>query len=96
MGLRDRFARTLEEGFLNLKCARGLNEKNELFIERRKQGDYAMRRPNSHRASGVEETPAEAIDRARSIAPGSTVFVERVRYTSRGTPDKWRKPWVTR
>jgi hypothetical protein len=67
-------------------------KKDEFFIERRDQGDYAIRRPNSDRASGVEPTQAEAIGRARTIAPGATILVERVRYTNRGTPDKWRRP----
>ena len=40
------------------------------FIERReKQGDYAIRRPDSDRASGIEDTQAEAIERARRWIP---------------------------
>jgi len=66
--------------------------KHEIFIERRDEGDYAIRRPGSERASGVEPTQAEAIDRAREIAPNSAVLVERVRNTSVGGRDKWRKP----
>ena len=45
---------------------------DEFFIERRDQGDYAIRRPNSDRASGVEPTQAEAIDRALEIGPAAT------------------------
>ena len=63
---------------------------DQLFVERRPQGDYAVRRPNSQRASGV--LPAKAIDRARELNPNGTPLVERVRYTSRGKPDQWRKP----
>ena len=66
--------------------------KNEIFIERRSQGDYAIRRPGSERASGVEPTQAEAINRAGEIAPSATVLVERVRNTNVGGRDKWRKP----
>jgi hypothetical protein len=66
--------------------------KEELFIERRPQGDYAIRRPESDRASGVEPTQAEAIERAGVMAPNATILVERVRDTSRGSRDKWRKP----
>jgi hypothetical protein len=65
---------------------------DELFIERRDQGDYAVRRPGSCRASAVLPTQAEAIDRARELEPNSTPMVERVRHTSRGKPDQWRKP----
>jgi hypothetical protein len=67
-------------------------KKDELFIERRPQGDYAVRRPNSERASAVRPTQAEAIGRARELSPNSTPMVERVRHTSRGKPDQWRKP----
>jgi hypothetical protein len=65
---------------------------DELFIERRDQGDYAVRRPGSRRASAVLPTQAEAIDRASELEPNSTPMVERVRHTSRGKPDQWRKP----
>lgn len=67
-------------------------DKDRLFVERRGQGDYAVRRPNSGRASDVLPTQAEAIERARELNPGKAPLVERVRYTDRGKPDKWRKP----
>ena len=35
--------------------------KNQLFVERRPEGDYAVRRPDSARASAVLPTQAEAI-----------------------------------
>jgi hypothetical protein len=66
--------------------------KKQLFVERRAQGDYAVRRPNSHRASDVKPTQAEAIDRARALNPKGTPLVEQVRFTSRGKPDQWRQP----
>lgn len=65
--------------------------KDQLFVERRAQGDYAVRRPNSQRASDVLPTQAEAIDRARELNLGGRPLVERVRNTSQGHPDKWRK-----
>jgi len=64
----------------------------KIFVERRSQGDYAVRRPNSERASGIAPTQAEAIAIARRINPEGPVLVERVRYTSNGKPDKWRRP----
>ena len=67
-------------------------EKKELYVERRPQGDYAVRRPNSERASTVKDTQAEAIDSARQLEPGAAIHVERVRHTLKGKPDKWRKP----
>lgn len=67
-------------------------EKKELYVERRPQGDYAVRRPNSEKASKVKDTQAEAIDSARQLEPGAAIHVERVRHTSKGKPDKWRKP----
>jgi hypothetical protein len=64
----------------------------DLFVERRPQGDFAVRRANSERASLVTDTQAEAIAKARKLEPAATVLVERVRHTNVGKPDKWRKP----
>jgi hypothetical protein len=66
--------------------------RNEFFIEQRPEGDYAIRRPGSGRASSVEATQAEAIERAREISPSASILVERVRNTNVGGRDKWRKP----
>ena len=66
---------------------------SKFFIERRdKEGDYAIRKRASDRASGIEPTQAEAIERAREMDPHATIEVERVRNTNRGSRDKWRKP----
>lgn len=65
---------------------------NNIFVERRPDGNYAVRRPDSKRASAVEATQAQAIERAREIAPNAAIHVERVRHTEGGKPDKWRKP----
>lgn len=64
----------------------------QLFVERRPEGDYAVRKPNSERASAVLPTQAEAIARARELSPSKAPLVERVRHTGAGRPDKWRKP----
>jgi hypothetical protein len=66
---------------------------SEFFIERREdEGDYAVRRRGSKKASDVCDTQAEAIDRAEEIDPNATILVERVRNTNQGSRDKWRKP----
>lgn len=66
---------------------------SRFFIERREdEGDYAIRRPDSDRASGIADTQREAIERAREMDPNATIEVERVRDTNRGGRDKWRKP----
>lgn len=65
---------------------------HDLFIERRPQGDYAVRRPNSNRASFVCPTQREAVQRAKQHVGPGTIHVERVRNTDRGHRDKWRKP----
>lgn len=68
-------------------------KKDEFFIEQRpEEGDYAIRRPNAERISDHKGTQAEAIERAREIAPNATIHVERVRNTNKGHRDKWRKP----
>lgn len=66
--------------------------KNRLFVERRPQGDYAVRKGGSERASAVRDTQKEAIERAWELNPEVAPLVERVRNTSVGGRDKWRKP----
>ena len=63
-----------------------------IFVEQRDARDYAVRRPNSERASDVLPTQRDAIERARELNPNGHVLVERVRDTSVGSRDKWRKP----
>ena len=67
-----------------------MNRKN-MYVERRPEGDFAVRRPGSERATAVEQTQEKAIQRAREITPGVAPDVERVRHTNRGKPDQWRK-----
>lgn len=56
-----------------------------------KEGDYAIRKAGSQRASAVEPTQKEAIEKARELNPGVAPHVERVRNTKVGGRDKWRK-----
>ena len=50
--------------------------KKQLFIERREEGDYAVRRGGSKRASAVLPTQADAIARAKELEPESTPMIE--------------------
>jgi hypothetical protein len=63
----------------------------QLFVEQRPEGDFAVRKGNSERASAVLPTQAKAIERARELSQGASPLVERVRHTTGGKPDKWRK-----
>ncbi len=65
--------------------------KNEVYIERREQGDFAVRKPGSEKASAILPTQDKAIERARKMYPDAAVHVERVRDTKVGGRDKWRK-----
>ncbi len=67
-------------------------KKHELYVERRPQGDYAVRRGGSERASAVAPTQQKAIEKAERLDPKAAVLVERVRDTKIGSRDKWRKP----
>jgi hypothetical protein len=67
-------------------------KKHELYVERRSQGDYAVRRGGSERASVTAPTQKAAIEKAEKLDPKAAVLVERVRDTSVGGRDKWRKP----
>jgi len=66
--------------------------KKQLFVERRPQGDYAVRRGGSERASDIQPTQKQAIERSKEIEPDRTPLVERVRNTDAGGRDKWRNP----
>jgi len=63
----------------------------KLYVEQRPEGDFAVRKGNSERASDVLPTQAKAIERAKELSPGASPLVERVRNTTSGKPDKWRK-----
>jgi hypothetical protein len=62
-----------------------------IFVERRQQGDYIVRRAYSNRATAVFPTQAEAIKKAKELNPDRQAFVERVRSTGSASPDKWRR-----
>jgi uncharacterized protein YdaT len=62
----------------------------QIFIERRGDGKYAVKREGADRASAITDTQKEAIQRAKEIAPGTRPDVERVRDTKAGGRDKWR------
>lgn len=64
--------------------------KHSLYVERRDDGDYSVRRPGADRASATAPTQQKAIQRAEQIDPKAAIHVERVRDTSRGGRDKWR------
>jgi Uncharacterized protein conserved in bacteria (DUF2188) len=64
-----------------------------MYVEKRTaEGDYAVRRAGSQRASAVKSTQKKAIKKSRKIEPKSKPRVERVRKTATGGPDKWRSP----
>ena len=66
--------------------------KGDIYIEKRqKEGDFAVRKEGSQKASATAPTQEKAIKIARKMNPGVAPDVERVRYTNKGKPDKWRK-----
>jgi hypothetical protein len=66
------------------------NNKDRVYIERREQGDYAIRKGGSERASGIVPTQRAAIDRAEKMFPDQKPLIERLRDTKKGGRDKWR------
>jgi len=68
-----------------------MTKSKKIFIERREDGDYAVKREGADRASKITPTQKEAIEEARKINPGFSPDVERVRETEKGKPGKWRK-----
>lgn len=69
-----------------------MRNKSQFYIEQRADGNYAASRGGAQRASALRNTQGEAIERAHEIDPMAAIHVERVRNTSRGHPDQWRKP----
>ena len=65
--------------------------KKSLYVEPRSEGDYAVRRAGSKRASDVKPTQEGAIQRAKQLEPEAKPHVARVRHTPAGGPDRWRK-----
>lgn len=76
----------------NSKGKAGARKKADrrIYVEQRPEGDYAVRRGDSERASAVAPTQREAIAIAREINPGASPLVERVRNVTAGGRDKWR------
>lgn len=62
-----------------------------IFVERRSDGGYVVRRRGTAKAIKVAPTQREAVERAREISPNGTILVERVRSNSRNGRDQWRK-----
>ncbi len=63
----------------------------DIYIEKRPEGDYAVRQEHSKRASATAPTQAKAIAKAQKMFPDVRPDVERVRHTNKGKPDQWRK-----
>ena len=57
---------------------------NNIYIERRDDGKYAVKREGAERASAITDTQKEAIERAKVISPDTRPDVERVRDTQIG------------
>jgi hypothetical protein len=62
-----------------------------VFVEPRKDGNYSVKIANAQRASAVEPTQGKAIAAAQQMHPESPLHVARVRHTSKGDPDQYRK-----
>lgn len=68
-----------------------MNKPGNIYVEPREQGDYAVRREGSKRASDVLPTQKAAIERARELEPDKRPNVARVRNVEAGGPNKFRK-----
>lgn len=64
--------------------------KDKFYIEQRPDGQFSVKRPNAERASTVTPTQKAGIEWAREHGDPKP-HIERVRETSKGGPDKWRK-----
>jgi hypothetical protein len=62
---------------------------SEVFVERKNDGTY--RALLNHRTIATGDTQDQTARRVRRDRPDAIIFVERVRETSGGSPDKWRR-----
>jgi len=60
------------------------------YVERESDGKFSVRKSGADRASAIEPTQSEAIERARKMDPSAPIHVERVRSTNADSIDKWR------
>ena len=74
---------------LKIRIKEVANEE-QVYIEERPDGKYAIRRGNSERASAVEDTQEKAVEVARQMFPGVEPHIERVRNVKTGGRDQWR------
>lgn len=64
--------------------------KKVLFVEQRPDHKYNVTEKGNSKPLAITKTQADAIKRARKIAPDAALHVERVRDIGPGR-DKWRK-----
>jgi len=65
--------------------------KKNVYIEPRDDGTFAVMKPNADRASAIRDTQSDAIVAAKKMFPDVKPDVARVRHTSVGKPDQFRK-----
>lgn len=64
---------------------------HKMFVKPREGGGYRVIREGAKRASAVTDTQAEAIAVGTKLNDGVKPHVARVRTTSKGGPDQFRK-----
>ena len=62
---------------------------SNIFVERKPDGTYVARQ--NHRIIATGSTQAGTAEEAHKLKPDDPVFVERVRNTTGGSRDKWRR-----
>ena len=65
--------------------------KHNVYIEPRANGQFAVMKANAMRASALCDTQAQAERKAKQMFPDVKPDVARVRRTSKGRPDQFRK-----
>jgi predicted DNA binding CopG/RHH family protein len=66
--------------------------KDMVFAKRRHEGDFAVQKPESKRVVASFSTREKAVEKVRKLSSDSDPAAQRVRRTSAGKPDQWRKP----
>lgn len=62
---------------------------SNIYVEQQEDGSY--RATQKHRVIAEGDTQQQTVDRARKVEPDDPVLAERVRNTTAGRRDKWRR-----
>ena len=89
--VRKIVARAIQSVEQAATASTSLAKSNAPKIEKRDDGNYAVKRAGKKKASAITATQTEAVARARALEPGAGPIVKRERKSPAGKRGTWRK-----